>query len=146
MSNNPPRRSRVTPTFFKFTVSDIPSESKPWPAGYPEPKPLEAPVECPVEDGFYYSCYADGQLRLLTQVRKGRTLTWLNLEHGTPAGCDTSELVHCAQRYYANGQMEDFNPWNDSDPAYDAPETFESFVRRQLSLYHSASSQRGADR
>lgn len=83
-----------------------------------------------LEDGLYDARWPSGRPRLVACVEEGRVRRWLTLEDGRPAGC--LDVGHCAQRFYADGFMEDFSPWDDSSPRYRATVPFPDWVQDAL--------------
>lgn len=102
-----------------------PAGALPWPASLSEPTlggglgPLELP------DGIYYWLWPSGVLRLLARVTRGQLEEWVSAAESQDSGCHCCESYpRSAQRYYSNGTQEDFSPWDDNSPPYEAEQPF----------------------
>lgn len=103
---------------------------EPWPADLPEPKALGTSKVVRLPDGLYEARWPSGRRRLVAFVEGGRVRRWLTLEDGPQAGC--LDIGNTAQRYSADGRMENFSPWDDSSPPYAAPISFRDWVAEAL--------------
>ncbi|MFN8606946.1 MAG: hypothetical protein U0931_05410 [Vulcanimicrobiota bacterium] len=110
-----------------------PPGSQPWPEWLSQPDldgdlgPLE------LADGLYYRLWPEARLRLLARVSRGRVLHWVSASESQDSGCVCSEdYPRSAQRYYSNGTIEDFNPWDDDSPAYAADRPFSAWLKVQI--------------
>jgi hypothetical protein len=114
----------------------LPEGAKPWPGSLKEPVPLQSgtPVG-DLDDGYYYSRWPHGRVRLLALVQGGRLLVWMRIEEHEKAGYFATEgSPWCAQHYYGDGRMEDFSPWDDSSKPYPADMSFEQWLTENLEL------------
>lgn len=99
---------------------------KTWPQDIPEPQPLGTSKVVRLEDGLYEAWWRSGRRRLLAFVEGGRVRRWLTVEESGGAGC--LDVGNTAQRFYADGHLEDFSPWDDNSPRYPAGVSFKDWL------------------
>jgi hypothetical protein len=123
-----PESKTVRPAIYhRFEEKDLPPGLKPWPQGLDVPSFGQMTQEVPgLSGGLYFKCWPGGQLQTVINVESGKIVECLGLEDGTADGFWQAGVW--AQKYYRNGQKEDFHPWADNDPAYPAEVTFEEWV------------------
>lgn len=88
-----------------------------------------------LRNGRYCSRWPSGALRLLAQVKDGYLESWIRLNEASTAGDSCRGWF--AQRYYSNGQMENFSPYDDDSEPFPATSTFGEWVKEQAELYYS---------
>ncbi|MCE1246823.1 MAG: hypothetical protein LWY06_09275 [Firmicutes bacterium] len=111
----------------RFTEDHLPKGMKKWPPGLREPAFSATDIDASgIANGLYYSIWPDGQLKTVVNVYNHKIKEWLRLDENIASG--TWVCGYVAQKYYTNGEMEDFHPWADSDPAYPADMSFERWV------------------
>lgn len=131
MGFNSERQKSNPAEYYKFTKNDLPKGLCPWLPGLKEPSFSGLETVVPgAANGLYYSLWRDGQLKTVVHVRNEKIIEWLRLEENTADA--TWVCGYIAQKYYNNGEMEDFHPWADNEPAYVADISFEQWVRKFL--------------
>lgn len=89
-----------------------------WPDGVAEPSWSGPSLSVDFPDGYFHSRWPDGRLRALILVTQGRVGPWLRLDELGTSGC--LWLGNCGEKYYADGLLEDFSPWDDTSKPYPA--------------------------
>ena len=116
--------------YIRFDESHLSSAWQPWPESEPQPQHTFYQGQG-LPNGSYASFYEDGQLRTVG-VASGGALSWLWLDYQRAEGWFQSGP--CAEKYFPDGRVEDFSPWDDSSDPYPVIKTFEawtlSFLRR----------------
>ncbi len=116
------------------TFFPLPAEAQPWPRGLKEPVPHGGAIEAKGHtDGRYYSRWPDGGLRVFGLIEDEYLVEWIYIEENQETGYARSDWwPWCAQYYYANRTIEEFNMWDDCSKPYEAPMSFEDWVREQV--------------
>lgn len=112
----------------------LPDDAQPWPKKLREPVPHGAAIKAKDHaDGRYYSRWPGGGLRVFGLVEDEHLLEWIYIEENQEAGYARSDMwPWCAQYYYANRTIEEFNMWDDCSKPYEAPMPFGDWVREQV--------------
>ncbi len=112
---------------------ELPEGALEWPARLEEPWPLRPPPALDVPDGCYYSRHPSGSLRLVAVIQRGQLAGWLRLEESPPSGYFRLEgSPWFAQRYHADGQLEDFSRDDDTSAPYPAELSLDQWAERLL--------------
>jgi len=114
----------------------LPADTKPWPEGLPEPVPHgEAIAAKKRKEGHYCSRWPGGGIRVFGIIEAEFLVEWIYIEESQDAGYARSDRSPwCAQRYFANGTVEEFNMWDDVSKPYEAGMTFEEWLEEQSGL------------
>jgi hypothetical protein len=95
------------------------------------PVPLKSSLACPgLADGLYSAVYPSGQLHMLAGVEGGEVSAWVWLADGRAEAWHQAGRL--AQKYFPDGRVEDFSPWDDSSKPYFVEQSFEEWVRESL--------------
>jgi hypothetical protein len=130
-AEKPTRIDSSKAVYRRYDEKDLPKGIKIWPKDMREPTFGSSMPETPnLKNGLYFNFWPDGQLKMVISVKNHKVVEWLKLEQGIAEGCwaTMTGTMAIAQKYYSNGQMEDFHPWADSDPPYPAEVSFEGWV------------------
>lgn len=101
----------------------------PWPQLVPVP--LKSSLDCPgLADGLYSAVYPSGQLHMLAGVEGGQIAAWMWLADGRAEAWHQAGRM--AQKYFPDGRVEDFSPWDDSSKPYFQEKSFEEWVQESL--------------
>lgn len=111
----------------RFTVEDLRGRGKPWPVCEHEDRPKDLDG---LEPGCYYTAYEDGQLCLVARRKADWSGPFLRLERGVAEGMVSEGAF--AERYYADGRVEGFSPYDDDSPPIPTTKTFEAWVGENL--------------
>jgi hypothetical protein len=109
-----------------------------WSSEVKEPEWGHSQSPVALRDGRYYSRWPSGAIRLLAHVKDGYLESWIRLNESSSAGDSCRGWF--AQRYYSNGRLENFSPYDDDSPPFPANSTFGEWVKEQVELYFLPSS------
>jgi hypothetical protein len=112
----------------------LPDGAKTWPEGLREPVPHGEAIKAEgSKDGHYYSKWPGGGLRVFGLVEDEQLLEWIYIDEKQQSGYARSDMwPWCAQYYYANNTIEEFNMYDDCSKPYEAEMSFGDWVREQV--------------